>query len=130
MKEYQQKHMMRTLVYSRVTIVFLFIICALFIRSILELNDKRIETSKLRDDSYVERKELEEKVKKAQEKNDYIDTPRGFEDYIRTTFPVVKEGGEGVIVVYDDTKSSVVSSVRENMTVWERLLVLWHRFVK
>ena len=41
--------MIRTLVYSRVTIVVLFLLVILLLRSIMELNDKRIEVSKLRD---------------------------------------------------------------------------------
>ena len=128
MKEYQQKHMIRTLLYSRVTIVFLFLVCILLLRSIMDLNDKRIETSKLRNDSLAERNDLQGKVDKAVEKNTAIVTPRGFENYVRTTYPVVKDG-EGVIVVYDDSASPVIP-VRSDMTVWERLLVLWNRFAK
>lgn len=128
MKEYQHKHMVRTLVYSRVTIVILFLLVILLLRSIMELNDKRIEVAKLRNDSLAERKIVTEKVAKAQQQSDEMATPRGFESYVRTTYPVVKEG-EGVIVVYDGDKSPV-SKVREDMNVWERLLVLWHSFVK
>lgn len=128
MREYQQKHMIRTLLYSRVTIVILFLVCVLLLRSIMELNNKRIDTAKLRDDSAAERKELEDKVAKAQAKNDAIATPRGFETYVRTTYPVVKEG-EGVIVIYDDTNSPV-SPVRADMTIWERLLVWWNKSFK
>ena len=128
MKEYQQKYIVRTLLYSKVTIVILFLICILLLRSIMELNDKRIEVAKLRNDSTLERKDLEDKVVKAGDKNASIITPRGFESYVRMTYPVVKEG-EGVIVIYDDTKSPV-SEVREDMTIWERFIVLWQRFVK
>jgi hypothetical protein len=39
-----------------------------------------------------------------------IATDRGFENYVRTTYPVVKEG-EGVIVVYD-AQTSPVAPVR------------------
>lgn len=120
--------MVRTLVYSRVTIVILFLLVILLLRSIMELNDKRIEVAKLRNDSLAERKIVTEKVAKAQQQSDEMATPRGFESYVRTTYPVVKEG-EGVIVVYDGDKSPV-SKVREDMNVWERLLVLWHSFVK
>jgi cell division protein YceG involved in septum cleavage len=123
MKEYQQKHMIRTLLYSKVTVVILFLLIILLLRSVMELNDKRIEVSKLRTESEVERKELEDKVAKAQEKNTAIDTPRGFETYVRTTYPVVKQG-EGVIVVYDENKSPV-APVRSDMNIWERLLIWW-----
>lgn len=115
--------MIRTLLYSKVTVVILFVLIILLLRSVMELNDKRIEVSKLRTESEVERKELEYKVAKAKEKNAAIDTPRGFEAYVRTTYPVVKQG-EGVIVVYDEDKSPV-APVRSDMNIWERLLIWW-----
>lgn len=127
MKEYQHKHMVRTLLYSRVTIVILFLIIILFLRSIIELNDKRLEVTKLRDDAQTLQATLTDKVAKAQKQSNDIVTPRGFESYVRSTYPVVKEG-EGVIVIYDGDKSPV-SEVREDMNIWERILVLWHRFV-
>ncbi len=92
----------------------------------MELNDKRIEVTKIRDDSKNERRIVMEKVAKAQLKSDEIATPRGFESYVRTTYPVVKEG-EGVIVIYDGD-TSPVSQVRADMNVWERFLVFWQRF--
>jgi hypothetical protein len=95
----------------------------------MELNDKRIEVAKLRDDSSKDVQKLTDKVAQAKQQNDEIATPRGFESYVRTTYPVVKEGGEGVIVVYDDEKSPV-SQVRSDMNVWERLLVFWNNFGK
>lgn len=123
MREYQQKHIIRTALYSRVTIVVLFLLIILLLRSIMELNDKRIEVAKLRDESKKERQELTEKVAKAQQKSDEIVTPRGFESYVRSTYPVVKEG-EGVIVIYDEGKSPV-SQVRADMNVWERFIIFW-----
>jgi translation initiation factor 2B subunit (eIF-2B alpha/beta/delta family) len=126
MREYQQKYMIRTLVYSRVTLVVLFLLIVLLLRSIMELNDKRLDVGKLRDDSIKERNELQKKVDKAQKETDLISTQRGFEAYVRTTYPVVKKG-EGVIVIYDDNKVPV-STVRENITFWEHLTVWWNNF--
>jgi hypothetical protein len=126
MREYQQKHIIHTLLYSRVTIVVLFLVCVLLLRSIVELNNKRIAVEKLRKESEVARMDMEAKVQKAQEKNDAIATSRGFESYVRTTYPVVKEG-EGVIVIYDEEKSPV-ASVKADMTIWERLQILFQGF--
>lgn len=126
MREYQQKHQIRTIIYSRVTLVVLFLLCILLLRSIMELNDKRIAVDKLRDESATEKADLELKVQKAQEKNDAIATPRGYESYVRTTYPVVKQG-EGVIVIYDDEKSAV-AQVRTDMTMWERIKVYLQGF--
>lgn len=126
MREYQQKHMFRTLVYSRVTLVILFLLIVLLLRSIVELNTKRMDVAKLRDDSTYERIELQKKVTTAQTQTDLINTKRGLEAYIRTTYPVVKKG-EGVIVIYDDNKVPV-STVRKNMTMWEHVTIWWNNF--
>lgn len=123
MREYQQKYMIRTLLYSRVTIVVLFLLCVLLLRSIIDLNDKRTDVEKLRSESATEKQDLELKVQKAEEKNNAMATDRGFETYVRTTYPVVKEG-EGVIVIYDGEKSPV-APVKSDMTVWERLQVFF-----
>ncbi len=129
MREYQQKHMVRTLLYSRVTIVILFLLIVLLLRSIMELNNKRTDVAKLRNESAQERALLEQKVDIAKKETHMIGTERGFEAYVRTTYPVVKEG-EGVIVIYDDEKSPV-STVREKVTVWEQLNIWWKQvFVK
>ncbi len=126
MREYQQKHMFRTLVYSRVTLVILFLLIVLLLRSIVELNTKRMDVAKLHDDSAYERLELQKKVTTAQTQTDLINTKRGLEAYIRTTYPVVKKG-EGVIVIYDDNKVPV-STVRKDMTIWEHITIWWNNF--
>lgn len=125
MREYQHKYMLRTLLYSKVTIVILFLLVVILLRSIMELNAKRKEAVLLRDETKTERQNLEEKVAHAKEKNDFIKTDRGFEEYVRATYPVVKDG-EGVIVVYDGDKTPV-SKVRDDMTFMEKVTVVWRR---
>ncbi len=126
MREYQHKHMVRTLLYSRVTLVILFLLIVLLLRSIMELNGKRHEAILVRDDSQKEVDELTRKVETSKKQTEAISTTRGYEAYIRTTYPVVKKG-EGVIVIYDDTKSPV-SSVREKVTLPEQFSIWWRRF--
>lgn len=92
----------------------------------MELNNKRTDVAKLRNESAQERALLEQKVDTAKKETYMIGTERGFEAYVRTTYPVVKEG-EGVIVIYDDEKSPV-STVREKVTVWEQLNIWWKQF--
>lgn len=92
----------------------------------MELNNKRIDVAKLRNDSIAERELLQNKVDTAKKETDTIATEKGFEAYVRTTYPVVKEG-EGVIVIYDDDKNPV-STVREKITVWEHLNIWWNSF--
>ncbi len=118
--------MIRTLIYSRVTLVVLFLLIVLLLRSIVELNTKQVEVSKLHEDSVKEREELQRKVDIARKQTEDISTQRGLEAYIRTTYPVVKKG-EGVIVIYDDNKVPV-SAVRDRVSPWERLNIWWKDF--
>ncbi len=121
MREYQHKHQIRSILYSKVTIVILFLFCILLLRSIVELNNKRIAVNTLRAESLAKRQDLEMKVNRASEKNDALGTPRGFESYVRTTYPVVKEG-EGVIIIYDG-KGSSTAEVKSDMTILEHIKV-------
>ena len=89
---------------------------------------KRADVAKIRDDSQKERDGLQLKVEKAQKETDLIGTQRGFEAYVRTTYPVVKKG-EGVIVIYDDDKTPV-STVRTKVTFLEQMSIWWTDFFK
>lgn len=125
MREYQHKYIIRTLLYSPITIIALFLVIVLMVRSIVELNDKRLMVTAQKEEAKAKQADMERKLAKAEEKSTEIMTERGLEAYMRTTYPVVKEG-EGVIVVYDSA-GSVVTPVRENLTVWERLTIWWRQ---
>ena len=127
MREYQHKYIIRTLLYSPVTMVVLFLVIVLLLRSIMELNNKRITVDSLRDEAQTTKQDTQTELVRAQEQLRDIKTDRGFETYVRTTYPVVKQG-EGVIVVYDQNESPV-TQVREDMTLWERLLVFVRPFI-
>lgn len=107
MREYQQRQIWRKLFYSRFFIVILFLVFVLLLRSVVELNDKRVKVNVTRDESVLKLSTVQEKLNKSEEKYNTILTERGVEDYVRKTFPVVKDG-EGMIIVYDASTSPVV----------------------
>ncbi len=125
MREFQQKHIVRTLFYSKATMLVLFLLIILLIRSVVELNAKRVEVNEKKEEVVKERKELEKKVGDAEKQVEFIKSDRGFEAYVRTTYPVVKEG-EGVIVIYDDNKNSV-TKVRTEITTREKINLWWKK---
>ncbi len=125
MREFQHRHAVRTLLYSKVTMVILFLIVILMLRSIMELNDKRLSVQKIRNETDTKKNELQDKVNSLEVRNQKIKTEKGIDEYIRTTQPVVKEG-EGVIVIYD-SKGEVVIPARSDMNVWERLIIWFNR---
>jgi hypothetical protein len=119
MKEYQQRHTLKKLLYSRLAILVLGLICLLMLRSVVELYGKYKKVADLKAQSAKERSAMEEKLMRAQEKNDALHTERGIEDYVRRTYPVVKQG-EGVIVVYEASTSPVVP-VRKDVGIIEQV---------
>lgn len=119
MKEYQQRHTLKKLLYSRLAILVLGIVCLLMLRSVMELYGKYTKVAELKALSDKERSTLEVKLVKSQERNDALHTERGIEEYVRRTYPVVKQG-EGVIVVYEASSSPVVP-VRKDIAVFERV---------
>jgi cell division protein FtsB len=125
MREFQQKHIVRTLFYSKATMLVLFLLIILLIRSVVELNAKRVEVNEKKEEVVKERKELEKKVGDAEKQVEFIKSDRGFEAYVRTTYPVVKEG-EGVIVIYDDNKNPV-TKVRTEITMREKINLWWKK---
>jgi len=119
MKEYQQRHTLKKLLYSKLSILILGIICLLMLRSVVELYGKYAKVAELKSQSEKERISLEQKLNKSQEKTDALYTDRGVEEYVRRTYPVVKQG-EGVIVVYEASSSPVVPE-RKDVSVIERI---------
>lgn len=81
----------------------------------------------VRDDAITRNEETKRELAKAKADLSFIQTDRGFEEYVRTTYPVVKQG-EGVVIVYDEP-GSPVTAVREGMTIWEKLLVFLRPFL-
>lgn len=118
MREFQQKKIVRTVLYSKVTIVVLALVCLILLRSIVELNQKREKVAEERDKIHEEQSSLEQKVANAEARLSFVQTDRGKENYIRTTYPVVKDG-EGVIVVYT-ASTSPVAEVKKDIGMWNR----------
>lgn len=127
MREYQHRHAIRTLFYSPTMVIILFLITILLLRSIIDLNDKRIAVSNSRKESEIKKQSLQDSLVVTQTKNDSIHTARGFEEYVRVTQPVVKDG-EGVIVVYDSQRSPV-TPVRKETNIWEDLIILFQKVI-
>lgn len=120
MKEFQQERFARKLIYSKVTIIVLSILLLILLRATVSLYGKRSEIITERNKKEEELREGEARLREADKKKAFLESERGKEEYIRTTFPVAKEG-EGVIIIYDDKKSAV-SSVKKEGDMKEKLL--------
>lgn len=97
------------------------------LRSIMELNSKRIDVEKIRNDTEIKKNELQDKVNIDDIRNTKIKTVNGIDEYVRSTLPVVKEG-EGVIVVYDNN-NNVVIPARNDLNIWERFIIWFNKTI-
>lgn len=100
MREFQEKQKIRRRVYSRTSIIALFVLCILVAKGLTGVYAKerssRIEVERLD----IQKKELEEKLILVSAQTEILKTEKGIESEIRNKFDVVKVG-ERVLVVVD-----------------------------
>jgi hypothetical protein len=124
MREIQHEQTIKKMMYSTVSIIILSMLILILLRSTVALYQKRNDIVVERNKKEEELRLHNEKLAAAQNKKAFLESERGKEEYIRTTFPVAKEG-EGVIIVYDDNKQ-VVSPVKKEMSSMEKLKHFFH----
>lgn len=123
MREIQQERTFHKMLYSTVTIALLSVLVLLLLRATVSLYTKRNEIVKEREKKEEELQKEQGKLQVARDKKEYLETDRGREEYLRTTFPVASQG-EGVIIVYDDNKRAV-SPVKRDLSTKEKLIHFW-----
>ncbi len=100
MREYQEKQKIRRRLYSKTSIVIVFIIMILVARGVMGVyateKASRMEVERLS----KQKNEIEGRLKIVSKNNDLLATSQGIEYEIRNKFDVAKEG-EGVIVIVD-----------------------------
>jgi len=119
MREFQQERFFKKLLYSNVTIIIFSMFVLILLRSTVGLYEKRATIIEEKNKKEEELRTEQKKLADALEKKHFLESPRGKEEYLRTTFPVAKEG-EGVIIIYDD-KKEVVTQVKKEMSLKEKL---------
>ncbi len=125
MREFQQRRQAKTILYSKGAILILLLALLLLTRSTMELRMKYLEVKASNVEVEAERDLVRDKVRKAEEKLAFISSERGREEYLRTTYPVV-EDGEEVIVVYGASTSPVVPVKQKKDISWyDRVLSLF-----
>jgi cell division protein FtsB len=100
MREFQEKQKIRKRIYSRTSILLLFVLCLIVGKGLVGVYEKekasRLEVERLQ----KQKQEVEQKLMHVSARVDRLHTESGIEREIRSKFDIVKEG-EGVIVVVD-----------------------------
>ncbi len=106
MKEFQQKRKIRRFLYSRVSVLILFILVVLTAKAMYGVYDKERESRKNVSRAQEELSSLQERRKALETKVTRLQTPEGREAEIREQFPVAKPGERMVVIVENQSSES------------------------
>jgi cell division protein FtsB len=99
MFDFHEKRKIRQLVYSKVSIVVIFLLGVLISHSAFERYSVEREMATKRDEKSNELKALQERASVLESKISHLENDRGIEEELRSRFDVVKEGEQVVIIL-------------------------------
>ncbi len=111
MKEFQDRNKVKKRMYSKTTLLFLFLGTILVFRGAYDVYQKEVESRKEMERVLTQKKELQGRLGNIEHHAELLKTPAGVENEIRNKFDVVKEG-EGVIVIVDKEISVLEEDTR------------------
>ena len=125
MVDFQQKKKIRKVIYSRITIVVLFIAIVFLAKSVYDIFLK--ERMSAEDVSIVKKdyNSLETRQNMLKTEIDKLNTKEGVEEEIRGKFSVAKPG-ETVVVIVDSTSSTSSDSTNGQKSFWQKFIGLFN----
>jgi len=126
MLEFQEKNKLRNILYSKITLIALFVILIFIARATFSVYHKQ----KLSGENLAKAKEEVAEMKKREKMLNYeidrLKTVRGTEEEIRKKFMVGK-AGEQVIVIVDSDKTNKNDEAgnNEEESIWSKFLNLF-----
>ena len=126
MLEFQEKKKLRNILYSKVTLIAIFVILVFVARATFSVYYKQKVSGENLSKAREEITELEKREKMLNSEIDRLKTDKGTEEEIRKKFMVGK-AGEEVIVIVDDNKTNKngADASDEKKSAWVRFLDLF-----
>jgi len=126
MLEFQEKKKLRNILYSKVTLIAIFVILVFVARATFSVYYKQKVSGENLSKAREEITELEKREKMLNSEIDRLKTDKGTEEEIRKKFMVGK-AGEQVIVIVDDNKTNKngADASDEKKSAWVRFLDLF-----
>src|SRR3989338_526258 len=126
MLEFQEKKKLRNILYSKITLIAIFVILVFVARATFSVYYKQKVSGENLSKAREEITELEKREKMLNSEIDRLKTDKGTEEEIRKKFMVGK-AGEEVIVIVDDNKTNKngADASDEKKSAWVRFLDLF-----
>lgn len=119
MLDFQQKRKVRSLLYSKITIVILGLVVLLFMHSTWSVYNKKVNSEETRIATEQRVMELRNRDNDLQNKIARLDTDSGIEAEIRSKFSVAKEDEVVVVIVAEEGEKS--TSTIEKTGFWQKM---------
>lgn len=120
MFKFHERRKLRQFLFSKITLLILFVLALFFANSVWDVYQKQRETAFKRERVEKELSELREREASLRSEIERIESPRGLEAELRARFEVGHEG-EGVIVIIDPKEDDSETHVKESVGLWERI---------
>jgi len=114
MKEFQQRKILRRLIYSKLSILFLFIIFIFLVFSTAGVYKKSREAIRKNNEVVNELNELNTRKLYFEEEIRRLNTNTGIEEEFRDKFQITKPGERVLIIVDDPKDKSEVDDVKDD----------------
>ena len=123
MLEFQEKKRLRSILYSKATLIALFVILIFIARATISVYYKQKASEGNLDKAKEEVAELEKREKMLNSQIDRLKTDKGAEEEIRKKFMVGK-AGEEVIIIVDENKTDKNNIVgnNEEKSIWSKII--------
>ena len=125
MLDFQQKRKIRAVMYSRITLITLFILVLIVLHSTWVVFKKKRESEEMKNLSLQNVKELQQRSDELSSKIDKLATVSGVEEEIRSKFSVVKNNETMVVVVPEEDSSTTAPTPKPSF--WQKI---WSFFIK
>jgi len=125
MVDFQQKKKIRKVIYSRITIVVIFIAIIFLAKAVYDIFEKQRMSAE--DVAIVEKDYGSLKTRQSMLKSeiDKLNTSEGIEEEIRGKYSVAKPG-ETVVVIVDSTSSTSTSLESSSKSLWQKFVDLFN----
>ena len=121
MFEFHEKRKLKRLVYSKPTVVVLFIVVLFLLNGVWNVYQKERDTNEKKVMVQRELDELESRERELRKEVNRLSTKRGIEEEILGKFNVARSG-EGIIVIVDAPEGDRTSDEQEKKSWWLRIL--------
>ena len=122
MLDSQKKRRINQFLYHKVTLVILFILVIIILRSTWTVYQKKVESENIKNISLNYERGLQARSDELQAQMDSLQTEAGQEAEIRSKFSVAKEN-ENVVVVVDE--ATTAKSTTTPVSLWQKFINLF-----